>query len=353
MNCNMQLIYSQITALVEQCLAALNAIQPKGGHFLNPSPETCAEYHSLAKSLLKRAGDEEHGLTQVVQDTSRPSTFFKRLAALRYYCYIQMDLLMAQLQQTTEESAWRELQFLLTEHLHQMQTLAEIQQQGFNNPRRKRNSKRQALAGLPPDWREMLCNRGKHGKYAMALLASAITGCRPSELKRGIKIWRKRDVLQGKTLIYFQIQGCKVKNNQGQPSRLIVYDAEDVHPLITVMNSQFQAEADTVLEVQVTDPVNFTVEIRRLANCLWPHHKYPVTAYCFRHQWSADNKILGDGDAVSRGLGHVSAKTRRNYGTANQSNEFYRLRPVRIEADLPIKTMNIQYSAKALDNTLP
>lgn len=262
---------------------------------------------------------------------------------------------MAKLQQTTEESAWRELQFLLTEHLHRMQTLAEIQQQGLNTPRRKRNSKRQALAGLPPDWREILCQRGKNGKYATALLVSSLTGCRPSELKRGIKIWKKWDDLLGKTLIYFQIQGSKVKNNQGQPSRLIVYDAADTHPLIAAMNRQFKTQADAVFLAQVSDPCNFTVEVRRLAHCLWPQNKHSITAYCFRHQWSADNKSFGDGDAVSRGLGHASAKTRRSYGTANQSSDFYRLCPVRVEADLPIKSMNFQYSANAqdLNNTQP
>lgn len=67
MNYNMQLL-CQIADQTEQCLAALKAIQPKGGHFLNPSPTTSAEYNVLAQSLIQRAYQAENGLIEVVQE---------------------------------------------------------------------------------------------------------------------------------------------------------------------------------------------------------------------------------------------------------------------------------------------
>lgn len=79
------------------------------------------------------------------------------------------------------------------------------------------------------------------------------------------------------------------------------------------------------------------MEIRRLARSLWPKHKQPITSYCFRHQFAADLKANGDDEATSRGLGHISAETRRVYGTANQASKRYRLRPLRIEVERSVK----------------
>lgn len=90
------------------------------------------------------------------------------------------------------------------------------------------------------------------------------------------------------------------------------------------------------MTVQIEHAGNFTVEIRRLAGRLWPKHPHTVTAYCFRHQWAADMKRTYAGDAVSQGLGHVSAKTRRYYGQAGQATGDG-LRPVAIAGVRPIK----------------
>ena len=48
-------------------------------------------------------------------------------------------------------------------------------------------------------------------------------------------------------------------------------------------------------------------------------------------------KRLGDADSVSQGLGHVSAKTRRNYGQANQASSRHALRPIAIEAERSVR----------------
>lgn len=63
----------------------------------------------------------------------------------------------------------------------------------------------------------------------------------------------------------------------------------------------------------------------------------PITAYCFRHQFAADLKANGDDEATCRGLGHISAETRRLYGTAGQASKGHRLRPLQIDAERPVK----------------
>lgn len=327
-----------VVTLAQQCLNALQHIKPKEGAFRSPSAATRLDYLRVAKGLLSRAGDAKGGLTEVVQGTSSKNYYFKCLAALRFHCYVQLDHLMTMSQQASQEADYLRLRYDLTDLLAQMQAVAAIQHQGHITQRSKRKSKRLALKGLPPDWREALCDSARRSKYAQALMVMALTGCRPAELRLGIKVWAEHDVQLGKDLICFHVTGSKVKGKQGQPNRWICYDAHDPHPLVAAMKAHLDAQASPVTPVSNANANNLTVEIRRRAARLWPNHQQTVTAYCFRHQWSADTKYLNDGESVSRGLGHASAKTRRHYGTASQASGLCHLQPIKIEADRTVRS---------------
>jgi len=208
-------------------------------------------------------------------------------------------------------------------------------QSGPTDERRKRASKRQALRGLPGDWRERLYQRAAKGKYADAILVAALTGCRPEELRRGVLIRWVNNPRNDMGEINFEIDGAKVKAHQGQPHRLIAYGAHDPHPLLEALRIRLAGRRE--LLVCIDSPVNFTVEVRRLARSLWPKHKHAITAYCLRHQWAADLKRHAAADSVSQGLGHASAKTRRNYGQANQASSRHALHPIAIEAERSVR----------------
>lgn len=209
-------------------------------------------------------------------------------------------------------------------------------------PRRRRRSKRQALKGLPPSWREDLCARGASGKYADALLVSALTGARPGEVAKGITAWLQHDEALGIETLCLYVHGLKVKTQQGQRYRFMGYAVEDPHPLVAALVKRLSVLPDRKLEIRVAKSGNFTAEVQRLARALWREHVHAITATCFRHQWSADAKATGDADAASRGLGHRIAKTRKYYGTAQQGRGGHTLRPVRIETDLPVRPMPIR-----------
>ena len=223
-----------------------------------------------------------------------------------------------------------------------MRALATLQQRGMTQPRQKRRSKRQALRGLPPTWREDLYTRGVRGKYADALLISALTGARPAEVATGIDAWVEFDDLLGKDILCLHLTGAKVKASQGQPNRFVAYSADDMHPLVEALTKRLSTEPGKKLRVQIAKAGNFTTEIQRLGRSLWRDHGHAITATCFRHQWSADVKASGDADAASRGLGHRSTKTRKHYGTAHQARGTLALRPVRIETDIPVKTIPLR-----------
>ncbi len=329
----------QLIATVRQCLSTLPAIRPKGEP-TSQSATTQADYLKLAKHLIRQGAAAEGGLVSVVNNTGRPSTFYKRMAALRYYCFHSIDLLASKLPHAMEAATHGRLQASCQLLLLTMNALIALQRQGMTHPRQKRRSKRQALRGLPPAWREDLIERGAHGKYADALLVSALTGARPCEVVTGIEAWLAHDDDLGIQTVCLDVAGAKVKaQHQGQPRRFMAYSVNDPHPLVAALVRRLSTAPNKKLRVHIARAGNFTAEVQRLGRSLWRDHGHAITATCFRHQWSADVKSTGDADAASRGLGHRSAKTRRHYGTAHQARGANALRPVRVEADLPIKAL--------------
>lgn len=327
----------QLKLMLIRCDQLFRQLAPSDRHRSGRSANTEHDYLLLGQSLLMRARYSESGLVGVVASTGRPTTFYKRLAALRYTLQMrQLEILNGIVEPLTLLQS-RELLRALTEQHEHLTALATLKVQGLTGPRTQRNGKRRALAGLPRDWRETLCQRGASGKYGVALLVAALTGCRPAELEHGVKVWRAIDPNHHRSLIHFEIVGAKVKARQGQPVRHMAYAEDDGHPLVAMLNASLSATEDASLVVKIEKALNFTVEVRRLAASLWPKHRYAVTPYCFRHQWAADAKRAGTADAVSRGLGHLSDKTQRRYGTASQAGHGRVLRPVEIEAERAIR----------------
>lgn len=301
------------------------------------TPNTEHDYLRLGQTLLMRAKTTDGGLIGAVSNTLRPTTFQKRISALRFTLQSrQLELLDSIVEPVTPELAQKWLR-LLDEQIDHTQAVIELRRQGLVGHRARRRSKRIALGGLPPDWREQLCHRGSNGRYALALVLAALTGCRPSELERGIKVSRVVNAETEQSLIEIVIDGVKVKKTQGQPIRRIRYAEDDEHPLLLMLKEVLNQSPQTPLVIQIDNAGNFSVEVRRLAASLWPAHQQPITAYCLRHQWAADAKRVGDAGAVSRGLGHLSTKTQKLYGMASQGRRGLVLRPVSVEAERPVK----------------
>ena len=329
----------EMVALIESCRREMQAMLP-ADEFASLSSKTRQDYRQLGRTLLQRARYAEGGVAEVMTATQRPTTFYKRVAALRYCLYADLVGQLKSLRSALSARPMDRLQVMAIQaQLQQQRTFLRefdiARQSGPTDERRKRASKRQALRGLPGDWRERLYQRAAKGKYADAILVAALTGCRPEELRQGVHIRRVNNPRSGMGEIRFEIDGAKVKAHQGQPHRLIAYGAHDPHPLLEALRIRLAGRRE--LLVCIDSPVNFTVEVRRLARSLWPKHKHAITAYCLRHQWAADLKRHAAADSVSQGLGHASAKTRRHYGQANQASSRHALHPIAIEAERSVR----------------
>lgn len=335
--------YTELIRLVQQCISLVSELKTHIKDTMK-SKTTCNDYSRLAKNLLETSLCCEVPMREIVQRTTRSTTFYKRVAALQYYIFEEMYSLSSTLRSATDDNIREELVSNFKNLVVLLEELVAIRRIGMVGPRSARRSKRQALFGLPNNWRTLICRRGEYGKYSLPLLVCALTGARPHELVHGIEIKTEFCDEIGQNRIRFYLRGAKVSAKQGQPIRVISYAVSDENPLIQSLLKQLnkKTESEIMSSIKIESAVNFTIEVRRLAKDLWPKHRHPITAYCFRHQWASDIKALGDGDAVSRGLGHITTKTRRQYGTNKQASSGEQLKPVHIQAERSIKNISFQ-----------
>ena len=170
----------RLNIIARECLGMLPRALPQALS-TGRSSRTEAEYLRMAHVLLDRAPFTPGGLAGAVQATHSPRTFHKRLAALRFYCRRLVSEHL-DVRSVSQDLDWHRLADVLPRLHEQLCALVTLNEHGMTQPRRKRRSKRKALKGLPPTWREDLYERGATGKYADALLASALTGARPGEV---------------------------------------------------------------------------------------------------------------------------------------------------------------------------
>ena len=116
--------------------------------------------------------------------------------------------------------------------------------------------------------------------------------------------------------LIFKIWGAKLTNKSGYLWREITYKISKPDGIFADL-IELMRYGDRTISIQ--SAVNFTVEIRRIAENLWSSHKHSITAYCFKHQFAANLKAFGYDELISRALGHKSLKTKKLYGHRNQS----------------------------------
>jgi integrase len=175
-----------------------------------------------------------------------------------------------------------------------------------------RHTKRQDMAGLPPDWRERVIARMP--TYRAAALAAAVTGCRPAELVAGVQLR-----VEGGRLVAL-VLGAKVDaaRGKGQEWRRLEWPLDHPSALVQDLAAEVIRAGGSLL-AKIPNASNFSKSMSNAAAREWPKRKTTVTPYCFRHQVAADMKADGqlDSGEISAALGHLSDATKSTYGHAN------------------------------------
>lgn len=309
-----------------------------------PSERTTKGYLAKAKRIIaiaKIKGNEIEASIAEVKNTRSANTCASRRAAMLWVVRDAMKQLLKDqdsMQRVIREASaagqpadlipWRDAIFrigrLITWH-NRLQEEGKLPISG----RRRRHSKRQDMKGLPEDWWEKMVDRLP--KYRLAVLTQAVTGCRPDELAKGVKL-----SISGDQLVV-EIIGSKVSEKSGQPIRRLKWDLDSKVDLVQKLIAM---TADGATEARIANPKAYSSAVRAAGEREWPKRKNTVTPYCFRHAAASDMKGSGMLDVnISAALGHCVSDTKEFYGQRQQGRKGGGVAPKSVETERPVKVV--------------
>jgi integrase len=285
-----------------------------------PSERTIAGYEAKAKRLhgLVKAGTEQ-GIESFIlhaKRTKSAATWFSRRAALLYLFRTALTKLLSEQDNVQralkaakvpiDAPQWHEWRRMITRAGIWMDWITRLQSEPGPaiEDRKPRHSKRKDMKGLPDDWRERIIARLP--KYRNAALAQAVTGCRPDELAKGVKL----SIADGQLVA--EVQGSKVTEKSGQPWRRLAWPVDSESPLVSALVQEVQ---NGLSIATIGDTKTYSGAVRAAGMREWPGRRKSVTPYCFRHAAASDMKASGmDDSAISQALGHCADVARSYYG---------------------------------------
>ena len=177
------------------------------------------------------------------------------------------------------------------------------------------------------DWRTRLFQQVTP-KHKSATAICILTGCRPSEISRGVRI-ELADTSDGQRLI-ITIRGSKLTANSGQPERkmAIRIDTDEAKHLAQLAN-------DSSVTV-TTHPANFCAAIIKAGRLAFPNLRETVSPYVLRHALASDLKAANASlDVIAQILGHQATESQQAYGFAVSQSGGVHIDGVR--ASIPVR----------------
>lgn len=315
------------------------------------SPRSKADYSAKIKRLIAATVFSENQMQTFAPliakalETTKKSTWQSNRAALVYKARAGLEKFLAKqdelqrrnktlmlVEDSVDLSDWKEEVAKVNQWREALHSIlnAKLPTEGRSN----RHTKRQDMRGLPDDWREQIISRMP--RYQPAVLVAAVTGCRPSELVKGVELSIRDGYLVAR------IQGAKVDivGGKGQEWRELSWPIEHENNMVQDLVKR-TIEANGCLKVTVTSASNFSNAMSQAAFRIWPHRKAPITPYCMRHQAAADMKSSGElcGTDISAALGHSSDVTKSTYGHSSMGKKGG-VSPTGVLAACPVKIID-------------
>lgn len=175
--------------------------------------------------------------------------------------------------------------------------------------------KRALTVRLPENWRQDIWNAlSKDNRKLMSAVAVLqLTGCRPKELNLGVTVAYMHDHPEHGEVVALTIIGAKTddipdKNGKlhqrGQPERTI---------LVSLASEQASFLADLIMD-NGGKPITVGYHLKSISTRLgeasrkvFPKRREHVSAYCYRHSFSSDQKSGDVGrDKIASAMGQLS-----------------------------------------------
>lgn len=306
-------------AAFEQIRIARNTVKLTN---LSLSDKTQADYIKVAKRLAT--------LEQTPLDHAQTkNSFYKYRAAWIYYWSTMLNGLLthASEQQAKDEAEWFEtveiiktINALLAdyqpdpEHTHRDSGVSSLwakkaAQIKASGKKITNHSKHKTIRKLPINWRDMVVAQSlKSSKYATAVAALSLSGCRSVEIEHGVLFETVADGLKI-TMLGAKTHGGKY----GSKIRSFVVEEqslafEHIHVLCIKNDGSYMVRATAKA---IGDCVSSLAKKVGLPK---------VSAYSFRHGMSADLKAGGFGaDEIGKVLGHCTDRSQTYYAAGSGS----------------------------------
>lgn len=305
------------------------------------SDRTKEGYSATSKRLMKLTsgmqGPRIGHLIKFAKDTTRITTWFSRRAAMIFYCIVGIESFLQQqdeiqralkaAQVDPDAQQWEEWKKMVRTIGLLSSWHTRFRSEPAIGERKPRHSKRMDMKDLPDDWRERIIARLPN--YRHAALTEVVTGCRPDELVKGVKL-----SIVGDLLIAY-IEGSKVTANSGQPWRRLSWPVDSNSPLVGTLVEEVR---NGLMIAQIKDAKAYSGAVCSAGKREWPELREDVRPYCFRHAAASDMKAAGIGDLeISAALGHCVDKTKSIYGQWKQGRRSGGVAPMKIEAARPVR----------------
>jgi hypothetical protein len=319
----------------------------QASHTSRPSERTIAGYEAKAKRLhgLVKAGTEQ-GIESFIlhaKRTKSAATWFSRRAALLYLFRTALTKLLSEQdkvqralkagQVPTDSPQWDPWRRMVARADIWTDWISRLQSEPGPaiEDRKPRHSKRKDMRGLPDDWRERIIARLP--KYRHAALAQAVTGCRPDELVKGVKL----SIVDGQLIA--EIQGSKLTEKSGQPWRRLIWPTDSESPLVAMLVHEVQ---NGLSITKIEDAKTYSGAVRAAGKREWPGRRKSIAPYCFRHAAASDMKANGmDDESISKALGHCTDVARSYYGQWQMGKGSGGVAPRSAQAARPVRVTKL------------
>lgn len=316
-------------------------------HLNNVYIDTENWYQKIYDTMYSRLDHENGlGLIEVISKTESKNTYYSRIAACRYIIRKNILLEFSKINDSTKISDIDSIYSSKHRLQHLIATLNQVMLLRGKCQliqKKQRQSKRKSLTGLPTDWREKLFLRMINSKYDTALLITAITGCRPIELKNGVNLTINTNA--SFQYLAIKIKGAKVTEQNGHPERELIFKIDKPSFLLNLLIFKTQQNNGNLL-VKIENTKAFTAAITRFGKITWPNHKFDITPYSFRHAFASDMKFTSNAEDVAKSLGHASLRTQKSYGQKQQSRSANQSTPTEILVQRKIRSTSKAHAYK-------
>lgn len=278
------------------------------------SKQSITDYTKVFMRLIKGASNPKEVLERA-QKTKAKNTWFVRRAAVLYMCKLREHLATKALDAELAPNGILALPQSLLDEIYKTFTEAPPLAE-----RKPRHSKRQDMRQLPDNWCEQIWDEPGLAKHRLPYSVSALTGCRPSELKKGVWIACKSSPPE----LSFVIQGAKITDKSGQPSRAMKFEVTPgqnrfIDSIVAAWKSGRRNEQG-FLVISIQSEKSFSAAITRASLRLGLGGKRGLSAYCLRHAFASKLKQSQKSrEEIAKGLGHQSEKTQTCYGQARMT----------------------------------